>query len=145
MPANSRWDLIRRLRVKPELINAGVGIHVLCFQHCLMQCRYYDRCTFPFFTALRPSNSKSQPKKNRTLTLKCSEHVTWLLVSLILGIFFIDNPQGRECESSDIISVWRAPTFLTFLQPKKLLLLRAQSACDIVLKCNSCNARRHKS
>jgi hypothetical protein len=36
---------------------------------------------------------------NRMLTLKSSEYLTCLLVSPVPGIFCINNPQGRECES----------------------------------------------
>ena len=129
--------------LKPELINAGVCIHFLCLQYFLMQCRFYGRCTFAFFTVVRSSNSKSQLSKPKVHFEKF--RIFDMFVFLFnTGNLFYWQPAGATVWIVRYNQCLKSTNIPDLPATNKFLLLRAPSACNIVLKCSTCSARRHK-
>lgn len=126
--------------LKPELINADVCIQLLCLQHCLMQCR----CTFLFFTAVRPSISKSRLSKLNV------DFETFRTRDMFLRLFSTGSSVYWQSAGSRVWIVGynqclKSTNIPDLPATKRFLLLRAPSPCAIVLKWHTGNAWRHKT
>jgi len=124
--------------------NAGVCVHLLCLQHCSIQCRFYGWCTFVFFTAVRPSVSKPQLSKPN-IDFEMLRTRDMFVRFFSTGNFLYWQPAGSRVWIVRYNQCLKSTNIPDLPATNTFLLLRALSACYMVLKCNTCNALRHKT